>query len=135
MSYCINAYLTDAKKVIYAYGSKNKQIFNRLYQSLKDSFDQIDSSFPNRINYKNNSYAILEYIVNGKIQFPEVPYMYGYVYEKICEFYGCPIFSDEYIWQLDNQSAFIPIPFSREFPYIISIGTKSLQHKKVQYLY
>ena len=134
MSYSVYTYLTDAKKVMYVYGSKDKQIFNRLYQSLKDGFDQIDSSFSDRINNKNNSYAILENIVNGKIQFPEVPYMYGYVYEKICEFYGYPIFNDEYIWQLDNQSAFIPIPFSQDFPYIISVGTKSLQHKKEQYL-
>lgn len=134
MSYSVYAYLTDAKKVTTVYGSKDKILLGQLYQSLKDKFIDLDKSFPEQVNDQRNSLAILQDIVNGKIRFPEIPFMYGYVYEYICEYYGRPIFSNKYLWELDKQSAFIPIPLSSDFPYIISINADSLYLKKKQYL-
>ncbi len=42
-------------------------------------------------------------------------FMYGYVYEKVCEYYGRIIYNAENLWQLDEQSSFIPIPLSDDF--------------------
>ena len=57
----------------------------------------------------------------------------GYVYEKVCEYYGRIIYNTENLWQLDKQSTFIPIPLSDDFPYIISIPVSELEIKKQQY--
>lgn len=56
-----------------------------------------------------------------------------YVYETICEYYGRIIYNAENLWQLDEQSTFIPIPLSDSFPYIISIPVSELEIKKQQY--
>lgn len=134
MSYSVYAYLTDAKKVAAVYGARDSILLNQLYQALKDDFVDLDESFPDQINDRNRSYIILQDIINGRISFPKVPFMYNYVYEKICEYYGQPIYNNEYVWQLDEQSTFMPIPLSKDFPYIISIESKLLYIKKKQYL-
>lgn len=134
MSYSIYAYLTDASKIKAVYCSKDKYLFNELYESLQGKLDELDKSFFDQINKKKNSYEILKDIVNGKIRFEEISFMYGYIYEIICEYYGRLIYNNRYIWQLDNQSTFIPIPLSKNFPYIISIEFDLLYDKKKQYI-
>ena len=80
-----------------------------------------------------NAYAVLADIVNGEIRYPEIAFMYGYVYEKICNHYGTQIYCAENLWQLDSQSTFIPIPLSDDFPYIISIPVSELESKRMEY--
>lgn len=134
MSYSVHAYLTDAKKVKSVYGSKDRNLLDLLSRSLSNELAEIDNSFPEVVNGKRGSHAVLRDIVNGIVSFPETPFLYGYVYEKICEYYGQPIYNNENMWELDEQSVFIPIPLSEDFPYIISLDSNSLLHKKEQYL-
>lgn len=134
MSYSVYAYLTDAKKVKSVYNSKDESLLNRLYDSLKEKLDDLNKSFPEELDDKKNSELILKDIIEGKVRFPKFAFLYAYVYELICEFYGELIYNSENIWQLDKQSVFIPIPLSENFPYIISIESIYLHKKKKQYL-
>jgi hypothetical protein len=134
MSYYVHAYLTDAKKVSSVYGSKSHDIFNELSFSLKNDLENLNNYFSDSINPQRNAFDVLKDIVNGKVNYPDIPFMYGYVYEKVCEYFGEEIYNSENIWQLDKQSVFIPIPLSSYFPYIISINSNSIQVKKKQYL-
>jgi hypothetical protein len=130
MGYSVYAYLTDAKKVSSIYGSKDQSVLNELLASLKEDLEDLDNSFPDEINPHKNAAEVLKDIVSGKVSFRDIPFMYGYVYEKICEYFGKQIYVAENIWELEEQSAFIPIPFSDDFPYIISIEKTQLKDKK-----
>jgi hypothetical protein len=134
MSYSVHAYLTDAKKVMSVFGSKSQSVLNELSAALREELDSLDSYFADDVNPQKNAAEALKDIVNGEIRFHDIPYMYGYVYEKICEYYGKDIYSDENLWELDRQNAFIPIPFSSDFPHIISVEKEKLKYKKRQYL-
>ena len=134
MSYSVHAYLTDAKKVSSVFGSCDQKIFNELSLSLKNDFEDLDNYFSDQVNSQKNAFDVLKDIINGKIRFPDIPFIYGYVYEKICEHFGNEIYNAENIWELDNQSVFIPIPLSTDFPYIISIEKYQLQEKREKFL-
>ena len=121
MSYSVCAYLIEADKVRSVYGACDNQLINQLKVALKQELDSLNDSFSNSLNTDKDAYAVLADIVNGKIRYPEIAFMYGYVYEKICNHYGTQIYCAENLWQLDSQSTFIPIPLSSDFPYIISI--------------
>ena len=134
MSYSVYAYLTDAQKVASVYGSKNQKTFQDLSNSLKEELSDLDSDFQEDTDDKKNAVEVLRDIVDGTIRFPDISFMYGYVYEKICEYFGREIYVSERIWELEEQSAFIPIPFSEDFPYIISISKNQLKEKKEKFL-
>jgi hypothetical protein len=134
MSYSIHAYLTDSEKVTSVYGSGNQNIFDELYTSLKNDLDSLDNYFSDSLEPPENAFEVLKDFINGVVRFPNIPYMYGYVYEKICEYYGEEIYNAEYLWELEAQSAFVPILFSADFPHIISIKKHQLQDKKKKYL-
>ena len=135
MSYSVFAYLTDASKVASVFGSNNKKLFNELSASLKTDFEYFDNYFSDNLKpYQSSSEEVLKDIINGKIRFPDIPFLYGYVYEKICEYYGTQIYNAENLWELEEQSAFMPIPFSSDFPHIISIENKQLKEKKTKFL-
>jgi hypothetical protein len=134
MSYSVYAYLTDAKKVSSVYGSKNQTIFNELSVALKSDLENLNTDFSDTIRFQKDAFEVLKDIVCGKISFPDISFMYGYVYEKICEYFGEQIYNAENIWELDKQSAFIPIPFSCNFPFIISIEKDQLKNKKREFL-
>ena len=89
--------------------------------------------FESEISPSEDAYSVLADIVNGEKRSPHMAFMYGYVYEKVCEYYGRIIYNAENLWQLDEQSSFIPIPLSDDFPYIISIPMSELEIKKQQY--
>lgn len=125
MSYYVYAYLTEADKVKSAYGTCDNMLINQLKASLKQELDSL--------NTDKDAYAVLTDIVNGKIRYPEIAFMYGYVYEKICSHYGTLIYNVENLWQLDSQSTFFPIPLSDDFPYIISIPVSELESKRTEY--
>ena len=118
MSYSVCAYLTEADKVKSVYGTCDNLLLNQLKAALKQELDSLNDYFSDRLNTDMDAYAALADIVNGKIRYPEVTFLYGYVYEKI---------------QLDSQSTFIPIPLSDDFPYIISIPVSDLESKRAKY--
>lgn len=133
MSYSVCAYLIEADKVRSVYGACDNQLINKLKVALKQELDCLNDSFSNSLNTDKDAYAVLADIVNGKIRYPEIAFMYGYVYEKICNHYGTQIYCAENLWQLDSQSTFIPIPLSSDFPYIISIPVSELESKRTEY--
>lgn len=133
MSYYVYAYLVDADKVKAVYGSHNVDLLNHLSSSLKEKLDNLNNYFRSKISPSENAYSVLADIVNGEKRSPYIAFMYGYVYEVICEYYGRIIYNAENLWQLDEQSTFIPIPLSNDFPYIISIPISELEIKKQQY--
>ena len=126
MSYSVCAYLIEADKVRSVYGACDNQLINQLKVALKQELDTLNDYFSDSLNTDKDAYAALADIVNGEIRYPEIAFMYGYVYEKICNHYGTQIYCAENLWQLDSQSTFIPIPLSSDFPYIISIPVSDL---------
>jgi hypothetical protein len=134
MSYSVYAYLTDAQKVSSVYGSKSREIYNELSRSLKNDLEDLNGYFSKDTGPVQNASEVLKDLINGKIRFPDIPHMYGYVYEKICEYFGRQIYASENMWELEKQSAFMPIPFSAHFPYIISIKKSRLDEKKKKFL-
>ena len=133
MSYSVYAYLTDADQVRKVYGSHDLKMLSHLSSSLKNGLNELNEYFRSDINTSKDAFDVLTDIVNGEIRLPEIAFMYGYVYEKICEHCGVMIYNAENVWELDKQSAFIPIPFSNNFPYIISIPVSELEAKKGKY--
>lgn len=133
MSYYVHAYLVDADKVKTVYGSHDMDLLNQLSSSLKEKLDSLNNYFGSEISLSEDAYSVLTDIVNGEKRSPHMAFMYGYVYEIICEYYGRIIYNAENLWQLDEQSTFIPIPLSNDFPYIISIPVSELEIKKQQY--
>lgn len=133
MSYSVYAYLTDANKVKSVYGACDNQLMNQLKLVLKQGLDGLNDYFNDSLNMDMDAYAVLADIVNGEIRYPEIAFIYGYVYEQICNHYGTQIYCAENLWQLDTQSTFIPIPLSSDFPYIISIPVSELESKRMEY--
>ena len=124
------------------YGSKDNALLSSLLDELSDQLDDLNGYFEDQIDDDKNAQEVLADIINGKIRFPELAFMYGYVYEKLCEYYGEKIippndeFSTNYYWEVPKQtySAFIPIPFSSDFPEIYSIPTRKLRIEKEKFL-
>lgn len=133
MSYYVYAYLTEVDKVKSVYGTCDNLLMNQLKASLKQELDRLNDYFSDSLNSDKDAYAVLADIVNGEIRYPEIAFVYGYVYEKICNLYGTQIYCAENFWQLDCQSTFIPIPLSDDFPYIISIPVTELESKRMEY--
>ncbi len=133
MSYFVYAYLTEADKVKSIYGACDDLLMNQLKASLKQELDSLNEYFSDSLNTDKDACVALADIVNGEIRYPEIAFMYGYVYEKICSHYGKQIYDAENLWQLDSQSTFIPIPLSDDFPYIISIPVSELESKRKEY--
>ena len=82
MSYSVCAYLIEADKVRSVYGACDNQLINQLKVALKQELDSLNDSFSNSLNTDKDAYAVLADIVNGKIRYPEIAFMYGYVYER-----------------------------------------------------
>lgn len=133
MSYSVIAYLTDADKVSSVYGSNDDALYEKLKTEFHEDLEAIDSIPESKSGDRQGAEAILKDIIEGVIRQPQSAYMYGYVYELLCACYGEMIYSNENLWELDEQSAFIPIPFAEDFPHIISIKKECLEEKKAIY--
>ena len=133
MSYSVYACLTEADKVKSTYGACDDLLINQLKEFLKQELDELNEYFGDSLNTSPNAYEVLADIVNGRSRFPEIAFLYGYVYEMICRYYGKQIYHAENLWQLDSQSTFIPIPLSDDFPYIVSISVSELENKRTEY--
>ena len=140
------SYLTDATKVIAVFGSKDQELLAELTKKLSKQFDELNDWFEDEITSENNAQEILKDIVNGEIRFPNLGYMYSYVYEKIVEHYGKIFFptnmeyneySTNYYWDVPKEEtykAFMPIPFSDDFPEVYSIEKENLKAEKALFL-
>lgn len=142
MNYSVVSYLTDSTEIKKVYGSKNKALLATLLEHFSDELDTLNEDFKNDLDKNENAQEILKDIINGEIRFPEIAFMYGYVYEKICDYYGELVLppNDElstgYYWDVPKQTykAFIPIPFSDDFPEVFSIQHTDLKTNKERFL-
>ncbi len=134
MDYSVHAYLTDAKKIGAVFGSKSASVFEEIKAKYNKELEFYNDAFEDDITPQKDVFAVLSDIVEGRITCPELDFLYGYVYELICKFYGKIIHSAPGLWHFDERSAFIPIPLSKEFPYIISIPASELENRKLKYM-
>lgn len=139
MGYYIQAYSVDAAKIKAVWNSKDEALFQTLKTELASSFEDNDAYF--ELDDSNDSTAILKDIINGEINHPELAYLYGYVYEALCNKFGKhvnPKEEDIHLKYLEEvvatYSAFIPIPFSSDFPHVLSIATANLKEMKDVFL-
>ncbi len=128
MSYYIQAYLTDAAKVEKVFGCKNKLLFEKLLVKLRYDLDDIDSEYEEKINFEKNAKTVLLDMINGKVSFKDVPYLYVLVYEKIVATFGEQIyapsdeFDEEYFKALELDTyTFFDIPTCDKAPFVHSI--------------
>ena len=84
MSYSVCVYLTEVDKVKSVYGACDNLLLNQFKAALKPGLDSLNDYFSDSLNTDMDAYAVLADIVNGEIRYPEIAFMYGYVYEKIC---------------------------------------------------
>jgi hypothetical protein len=142
MGYYVQSYVTDSNAIKKLYGSKDKELLASLLDKLSDELQNLNDDFSSQINENKNAQTIVADFINGEVRFPELAFMYGYVYEKLCEHFGERVippneeFSTNYYWAVPKQTykAFIPIPFSKDFPEIYSISLSDLVTEKATFL-
>ncbi len=137
MGYSVQSYLVESAKIKQLYGSKDKVLLSTLLEKFEDKLEDLNATFC------DDAQKILADIINGEVRFPELAFMYGYVYEFLCEYFGKKIFppneeySSFYYWSIPNKEtykAFIPIPFSDDFPEIYNIAETDLEMEKQNFL-
>lgn len=133
MDYSVHAYLTDAKKIEAVFGSKSASVLEEIKAKYNKELEFCNDTFGDDITSQKDAFTALHDIVEGKITCPGPDFLYGYVYELICRFYGKIIYSAPGLWHFDERSTFIPIPPCKEFPYIISIPASELENRKRKY--
>lgn len=139
MGYYIQPYGVDSAKIKALWGCKNDDLYHQLTHEFREVFQDHDEWFD--LGDDNDSSVILEDIINGVINHPKQAYLYGYVYEHLCKKFGQYIHLQEteihlsYLEEVSTEySAFIPIPFSDDFPHILSIPNADLEDRKVEFL-
>ena len=139
MGYYIQAYSIDSAKIKALWNSKDNELYHQLTNDLREKFQEHDEWFD--LDDDNDSSVILEDIINGVINHPKQAYLYGYVYENLCEKFGQHLHLQEdeihlsYLEEVSTEySAFIPIPFSNDFPHILSIANVDLKDRKMEFL-
>lgn len=141
MGYYVQSYLTDAEKIKKIFASKDLVLFEKLEKEFKEDFEHLYDYFVDDLDENVFPASILLDIVNGEIRFPKFAFLYGYVYELLCKHYGEHVFppddeySTNYFWEVPKEpKAFIPIPFTKDFPEIYSIKINELQNEKGRFL-
>lgn len=152
MGYYLTSYLTNSSEIKKLYGSKDEKLLTTLLKDLSEELESLNDDFDYELNENEDfdsddienkdSQQILTDIINGEVRFPELAFMYGYVYELLCKYYGKTIFppnkeySTAYYWEIPKSSykAFISIPFSSDFPEIYSIEISNLEAEKDLFL-
>ncbi|WJS96867.1 hypothetical protein NYQ10_10520 [Flavobacterium johnsoniae] len=142
MGYYITSYLTDSSEIKKIYGSKNEKLLATLIKELSEELNSLNEDFDYELTANKNSKEILTDIINGEVRFPEIAFMYGYIYEQLCKYYGKIIappgdeYSTPYYWEIPKSSykAFISIPFSDDFPEIYSIEVNNLETERDLFL-
>jgi len=144
MSYSVSCCLTDAEKIKHLFGSKDISLFEKLAADLEDELEELDNYFEDDIDGAKISKSILrDLVINAEIRFPEYAFLYGYVYEKLCKYYGERVFppndfadySTAYFGEVsDGHSTFIDIPAPDDFPGILSIALENLSTEREKFL-
>lgn len=142
MGYYVQSYLTNANAIKQLYGSKDNYQLTTLFKKMADDLDELDTYFADEISNDKNAREVLKDITNGETRFSELAFMYGYVYEKLCKYYGKHIlppndeYSTNYYCEIpkDVYKSFIPIPFSDDFPEMYSISIDELRLEKERFL-
>lgn len=139
MSYNVNCYLTDAKKIRDTFGCKDAQLHTLLLKQLSANLQELNDDFEDEIDDEKNFQAVLADFINGEIRFPDDGFMYGYVYEQICGYYGELAVQElsvpymESVPQITHKT-FVPIPEPEDFPGIYSIAKEDLLKEKKSFL-
>ena len=142
MGYYVQSILTDSKKIKSVFGCKNEVLLTQLIEKLYEELEILNSDFEDQINTSVNAHAVLKDIINGEIRFPKLAFLYGYVYEKLCKYYGETVhppkneYVTNYYWAIPKETykTFIEIPFSNDFPEIYSIYFEDLIKEKERFL-
>ena len=133
MDYSVHAYLTDAKKIEAVFGSKSGSVLEEIKAKYHRDLECCNDTFEDDITPQKDAFTVLSDIVRGRITCPELDFLYGYVYELVCKFYGKAIYSAPGLWSFAERSTFVPIPQNKGFPYIISIPASELESRKQKY--
>jgi len=140
MGYAIQAYTTDAAKIKQIFGSKDKKLQTEVEAQLAERLADLNDDFDLEED-EVTAHTILNDLFDGVIRHPEQAHLYGYVYEMLCACFGASIEPENDMYALEfldlivkEYSAFIAIPFSGDFPHIVSIEYKDLDAFKKKYL-
>ena len=137
MSYTIAAYQVSPYALQNVWGSGDA---TPLVRQLADDLERLDADFG--LEPPATAQAALEDIADGIIRYGEtIPFDYGYVYELLCGLLGTrvePDDDDEFALQyLDmvepRYSAFLPIPFSGDFPHVVSYAPHELEKARARF--
>lgn len=143
MSYYVQSYLTDAKLLKKIYGSKNPLLLQKLTKDMTDDLDDLDDYYEKDVDHVKNAPEVLADIINGVTRFPEITFMYSLVYEKLCGHVGKKVYppNDEYstdyylaVPKETKHKAFMPIPFTKDYPEVYSISYDELPAEKERFL-
>ena len=142
MGYNVTSYLTKSSEIKKLYGSRDQKLLTTLLHDLSEELESLNNDFDYEFNENEDSQQILTDIINGEVRFPELAFMYGYVYELLCKYYGKTVlppnkeYSTTYYWEIPKSpyKAFIPIPFSDDFPEVYSIEVNNLEKEKDLFL-
>lgn len=123
------AYQVDAKKIKEKWESNDdgfiEYFFKKYYEVIDEQiylFEITESVYKEHISN----------ILKGNTPRTKDSYIYGYIYELLCEEYGEMIEHDDFISYLEDITdnchlAFIPIPKNRDFPQFYSIYNQDLE--------
>lgn len=141
MGYYVTSYLTRAESIRSVFGSKDIALYEKLSAQFKADFERHDNYFASNLPQGVSFKSVLIDIIYGEIRFPKFAFIYGYVYESLCEYYGEKVFPPEgeystnYYWAIPKTpKAFIPVPLTRDFPEVYSIYYNDLKTEKERFL-
>ena len=126
MSYNVVAYQVDENKIASVFGSEDDAFLDRFLSKYKNEIEEQEDDF------ETQSYtAHLSKIINGELSDDQDNYIYGYLYEMLCQEFGELIEHDAFLSCLDeiiedNHKAFIPLPENEDWPEFYSIPFQAL---------
>jgi len=144
MGYSIQAYSVEAEKVKAEFGSKDQNLYKKLKKVFKDDLAGLDEWFEDELEELDKPIKtenLLQEIIEGKIDHPKLSFLYGYIYELLCQFYGSALrpphdlLAVQYLeYVFEEYSFFINIPKPDDFPHIISLEQKQFEKAKLAML-
>lgn len=99
MSYNITCSLIDISELKRICGSKDQKILSSLIDKLEYDLEELDEEYDDYFKNENeNAQEILTDIINGEIRFQHLIFLYGYIYQLLCNSNGKEITppSDEF---------------------------------------
>jgi len=137
MSYNVIAYQVNSAKIQSIWGSNDLEFVDTFLIQYSDKIEDLVDELGEE---DNNLYkTCLIDIVKGEITHCANDYIYGYLYELICQKFGEIIESDEFMSYLEdvtpyNHKAFIPIPKNDDWPEFYSVYFNELENTRKSFL-